>query len=204
MRYGSTALVAVAASLLLAGCGADPSPADPTDSAGTGSGASPTPAATTPTPRAFRLPELCADMVSAETAEAFASAGLELLGGPDGTYGTEYFADPTLEEQAGGITCVWGDESDNASTVVISVAPVSPSTRSGIVADLVAQGLNEAQVDGALTYAQVGDDVSSPGILNVVRDDSWISVIEALGGEARFQRATELVDDVTAQVYVAE
>ncbi len=97
---------------------------------------------------------------------------------------------------------MWGDEDVLASTVVISVAPVTTATRSGIVGDLIAQGLIESQIDGALTYAQIGDETSTQAILNVIRSDSWISVIEAVGGEDRFQRATELVDEVTGLVYV--
>lgn len=118
-------------------------------------------------------------------------------------YGEDYFAEDTAEEVAGGITCVWGDQAEQASTVVISVAPVSTATRSGIVSDLIAQGLIETPVEGALSYAQLGDDTSTQAILNVIRNDSWISVIEALGGEVRFQRATELVDEVTELVYVS-
>jgi hypothetical protein len=43
--------------------------------------------------------------------------------------------------------------------------------------------------------------VSAPAELHVIRAESWISVIEAVGGEERFQQATELVDEVTGQVY---
>jgi hypothetical protein len=194
--------VAVAALALLAACAAEPGEPEPSRPAATGSAASPEPSATAVVPRVFRMPERCTDLLPATTLADFASDELELLGGPGSDYGTDYFSEPTPEQRAGGITCVWGDESDSASTVIVSVAPVSAATRSGIVDGLIAQGLNEAEVDGALTYAVVGDAVSSPGILNVVRDDSWISVIEAVGGEERFQRATALVDEVTAQVYV--
>ncbi len=84
----------------------------------------------------------------------------------------------------------------------MSVAPLSTATRSGVVSDLIERGLIESQIDGALTYSQIGDETSAQGIFNVIRSDSWISVIEAVGGEDRFQHATELVDEVTEQVYV--
>jgi hypothetical protein len=199
-RTGLTA--AAIAVLLLAGCAPAPAEVDEEQPPA----AEPTPTGTppdeTPAARMFQQPERCADLITPETAATFAADGLDLLGGPEGLYGEEYFAEPTPEEQAGGITCVWGDEDDAASTVIVSVAPLTTATRSGVVGKLIASGLIESQIDGAISYARIGDDVSSPGELHVIRTDSWISVIEALGGEARFQHATELVDEVTSQVYV--
>ncbi|MEO5535221.1 MAG: hypothetical protein ABIR17_08835 [Pseudolysinimonas sp.] len=163
-----------------------------------------TPAATpTPTPeaRAFVMPTRCVDIVSPATLARFTSDGLALLGGPGGKYGGDYFADDTPEERVGGITCVWGDEQRPESTFTISVAPVTTATRSGIVSDLLSQGLVEDQIEGALTYAQIGDEVSSPSVFNVIRSDSWISVLQARGGEDLFQTSTELVDEVTSIVY---
>jgi len=203
MRIRSAATAALLALVLLAGC--TPAPAgEPTEEPeATPAPTATTPATQAPTARAFAQPDRCADLLTADTAAAFAADGLELLGGPEGRYGQEYFAEPTPEERAGGISCVWGDEADVASTVIVSVAPVTTATRSGIVSALIAAGLNESQIEGAISYARIGDDVSSPAELHVIRADSWISVLEALGGESRFQHATELVDEVTAQVYVA-
>lgn len=184
---------------LLAGCAPEPAETDETPS-----GADPTTTATTtpePGVPVFGMPELCADILTAETAATFASEGLDLLGGPDGLYGENYFGDPTPEEKAGGITCVWGDEAVPSSTVIVSVAPITTSSRSGIVSALIASGLVESQVEGGLTYARIGDEVSAPAELHVIRNDSWISVLEAVGGEDRFQQARELVDEVTKQVY---
>lgn len=206
MRVRGGLGAAVIVLLLLAGCAPAPDdnngrdPVETPDSTPTSSAEPTEPSAA---PRTFRMPQTCAQLVTSQTAAAFASAGLDLLGGPEGLYGEHYFGDPTPEERAGGITCVWGDEADAASTVIVSVAPVSAATRSGIVSSLVASGLIESQIDGAISYARIGDEVSAPGELHVIRNDSWISVIEALGGEDRFQHATELVDEVTEQVYVA-
>jgi hypothetical protein len=195
-----TVLGAVTVVALLAGCAPEPVASDPTPPPG----AEPAETATeTPEPGVpvFGMPERCVDLLTSETAAAFAADGLDLLGGPDGLYGENYFGDPTPEEKAGGITCVWGDEAVPASTVIVSVAPVTTSTRSGIVSALIASGLVESQIEGGLTYARIGDDVSAPAELHVIRNDSWISVLEAVGGEDRFQQATELVDEVTGQVY---
>lgn len=202
MRIGSGLAIAGLGLALLAGCAPATAPADDETDV---PGAAPTPTGTsTPAPvvLAFEMPDVCVDILTAETQSAFAAGGLELLGGPDGRYGDNYFGDPTPEERVGGISCVWGDEAETATTVIVSVAPVTTPTRSGIVSALIANGLVESEVDGGLTYARIGDDVSAPAELHVIRTESWISVVEAVGGEERFQQATELVDEVTTQVYV--
>lgn len=200
MRLRGVFGVAVVAIALLGGCAPEPAEIDETPAAGAEPSASET---ATPQPGVptFEMPERCADILTPDTATAFASDGLDLLGGPDGVYGDNYFGDPTPEERAGGITCVWGDEAVPSSTVIVSVAPITTSTRSGIVSALIASGLVESRVDGALTYARIGDEVSAPAELHVVRSESWVSVLEAVGGEDRFQHATELIDEVTEQVY---
>lgn len=203
MRIGSAIAITGLGLALLAGCTPAPAPsAEETDAPAV----EPTPDATTAAPESlvFTMPERCADILTPATQSAYADAGRDLLGGPDGLYGENYFEDPTPEERAGGITCVWGDESDPASTVIVSVAPITTANRSGIVSTLIANGLIESQVEGGLTYARIGDDVSAPAELHVIRNECWISVVEAVGGEERFQQATELVDEVTAQVYVEE
>jgi hypothetical protein len=196
-------VVTAGAIVLLAGCVPPAASGDGTPSANP----DPTPTQSSSNPSTsvpvFEQPDACTDILTPETIAAFEADGLELLGGPGGTYGGEYFPEETTEEAAGGITCVWGDEEVLATTVVISVAPVTTATRSGIVSDLIARGLIESQIDGAITYGQIGDESITPATLNVIRSDSWISVLEAVGGEDRFQRATELVDEVTRRVYVA-
>lgn len=204
MRIRHGAMIAAVALALLAGCAPAPTP-DSDDQTGTpAADPTPTPTATAaPAAPVFRMPQTCAQVLTADTQRAFDAAGLDLLGGPDGTYGENYFGDPTPEERAGGITCVWGEEDVVATTVIVSVAPITTANRSGIVSTLISSGLIESQIDGGLTYARIGDEMSAPAELHVIRSDSWISVIQALGGEARFQQATELVDEATAQVYVA-
>jgi hypothetical protein len=203
MRIGYGVGITTIGILLLAGCVPDPGAGDGATESPT-AGTTPTPTATTAAPAVpvFEMPQQCADILTAETADAFAASGLDLLGGPGGRYGENYFGDPTPEERAGGISCVWGDEDDTATTVIVSVAPISTATRAGIVSALISNGLVESQVEGGLTYARIGDDVSAPAELHVIRTESWISVIEAVGGETRFQQATELVDEVTTEVYV--
>jgi hypothetical protein len=204
MRMRAAFGVAVVALVLLVGCAPEPAGSEGSPEPG-GPSVEPTTTPTEeprPTVREFRMPERCADILTPATADRFAAEGRDLLGGPDGLYGEEYFSEPTPEERLGGITCVWGDESDAASTVIVSVAPISAATRSGVVTQLISSGLIESQIEGAISYARIGDEVSALAELHVIRNDSWISVLEAVGGETRFQHATELVDEVTARVYV--
>lgn len=190
--------LAVVALLALAGCVDAPAPA-PTGT----SDAEPSPTPTTTAPPAdpvFTLPTECAQLLPASRLQEFRDHGLELLGGPGGKY-QPYYADPTPEEQQGGISCIWGDDDVPESTVTVSVAPLDAATRGAVVDNLIAQGLNEAALDDAISYAQLGDENSAPAVLNIIRDDSWISVIEALGGEAFFDEAVELADEAATQVY---
>ncbi len=183
-------LAAIALTLALAGCGAGESPAEPTPSPT----ATPTSTPTATPPAAeltFVLPPDCASALPESRLTAFEDAGLSLLGGPGGKYGEHYLADPTPEENAGGITCIWGDADTDASSVTVSIAPLG-ATRPAIVQSLIDQGLNEV-IDGDVTlYAQQGDEDVAPAVLNVLRADSWISVIETIGGTDAFDEAITL------------
>lgn len=190
--------IATAAVLSLAACAGSPqaAPTQPTAS-------DPDPTATAtqpPSERTFTLPTDCTQVLPGSVQADFTAQGLELLGGPGGKY-PQYYSDPTPEEAAGGISCIWGNEEVPESTVTVSVAPLSTDTRGQVVDSLLAQGLNEAVIDDGVSYAQIGDDTSAPAILNVLRDDSWISVIEAIGGEAFFDEAVELAGQTADQVY---
>ena len=196
------ALAAAGLALALAGCGGSEAPPEPSQSAT----AAPTPTATTtapPTEFVFQLPEDCASVLPESRLAAFEDAELTLLGGPGGKHGEHYLADPTPEENAGGITCIWGDDDTDASVVTVSVAPLG-ATRPAIVQSLVDQGLNEA-IDGDLIlYAQQGDEDVAPAVLNVLRADSWISVIETIGGAAAFDEAITLAEEAATVAYVPE
>jgi hypothetical protein len=198
MRDLAVLPIAVAMAVALAGCVGEPTP-EPTEQPTETSTSTPEPTQTA-TARVFTMPEDCLGILPQSRQDALASQGLTLLGGPGGQF-EQYYADPTPEEQAGGISCIWGDEDVPESTVTVSVAPLTDGTRAGVVDNLIAQGLNEAVLDDGISYAQLGDDNSAPAILNIVRDDSWVSVIQALGGEAFFDEAVELAGEVADQVY---
>lgn len=197
------AAVAVAMSLALGGCATAPvsvaAPASPIATTAPVVAAPPS----SPPPPGFTQPRECAAMLAPQRLDEFDRDGRELLGGPGGRYEGDYLIDETPEEQAGGITCIWGDESDPATTITISVAPLGADTRLGVVADLRAQGLNEQTLDDLVRFGQLGDTVSSPAILNVLREDSWISIIDARGGETVFDRVVTIADEVARVVYGA-
>ena len=189
----------IAAALLLTGCAPEASTADPST---TPTGAAATPTQSAAPPETFTMPSLCAQIVPEERVNAWLNDDVILLGGPDGKYGDDYLADPSPEQQLGGITCIWGPSDSENSSVTISVAPLSAATRDDVVMDLaVTQGLNEETFDGATIYWQQGDTELEPAILNVLRADSWISVIETVGGPDSYDEAEDLADEVYSLVY---
>lgn len=150
----------------------------------------------------FSMPVDCTTILPQSRLDAFAAQSLELLGGPGSVYGNDYFFEPTPEQSAGGISCVYAQDGVDLSSILISVAPVSTVNRATIITDLTSQGLNEATTaDGALTYSQQGDEGLAPAIYNIVTQESWISVISGLGGPAFYDEAVALAGEVTTQVY---
>lgn len=202
-RRALTAPILLAAALALTAC-ATPSGGAPA----TGSTPEPTSAPVVPSPTpaterkaTFAQPDECAEILPTATVTTFERRSLELLGGPGGAYGTDYFADPTPEERQGGISCVYGSEVMQTELIVISVAPLSPAVRPEIMADLLEAGLNETQVDDAIVYEKTGDIQTAPSELHVLRGTSWISVITAPGGGDAHAEARELAAEVAGEVY---
>lgn len=155
-----------------------------------------------PEPEVFTMPADCTTILPQSRIDNFAEQSLELLGGPGSVYGDDYFFDPTPEQLVGGISCVYAIDGQDLSSLLISVAPMSASTRAGVINDLTAQGLNEETTDaGAVTYSQYGDESGVPAIYNIVRDDSWISVISAFGGQVFYEEAVVLAEEVAGEVY---
>ena len=195
------AVVGVSLSLALSACSTaatTPSGTESTNAATPSETASATPTAI---PEVFTMPTTCADIVPASRVATFTNQKLVLLGGPGGRYENNYLADPTPEENAGGISCIWGFPDTEVSSITISVAPVNPDSRGGVIDSLVAAGLNESQLDSASVYGKEGDTGFNPAVINSVRADSWISVITTVGGPAAYEDAKAIVAEVTANVY---
>jgi hypothetical protein len=164
-----------------------------------------TPSATPTAPElAFTLPETCVSVLPDTRLEAFEAGGLVLLGGPGGKYGDDYLLDATPEQKAGGITCIWGFADSEMSSITISIAPLTPATRPDVVESFAEQGLNEDTVGGASTFSVQGDKQLNPAIFNSLRAESWISVIQTVGGPEAYTEAVAIADEIYTQVYQPE
>ncbi len=196
---GAAALVLLAG---LAGCAAEEDPVDeptvvPTEVP------EPEPEPTLePEPAVFTMPTTCTEIFPQSRLDNLASQGLELLGGPGSPEGNDAFFDPTPEQLVGGISCIWADPDGDIADLLISVAPLSASTRPGVVNDLTTQGLNEGTADNdAITFGQLGDELGAPAIYNEITNESWISVISAFGGQVFYDEALEFVAEIRGEVY---
>ena len=154
------------------------------------------------TPTTFTQPTTCSAALPSERISTLeVDRELVLLGGPEGRYGLEYALDPSPEERAGGITCIWGFGDTDVSSVTVSVAPLTPESRTPIVAQLIDQGLNETVAGDAVVYWQPGDTDEQPAIVNVVRAESWISVIQTIGGPVAYDEALEIAEEAYRATY---
>jgi len=189
------ALLALTA-LALASCTTSPAPA-PTASPSSVSVETPVPTQAAPV---FEQPDDCASVVPQSRLNEFADLGFVLLGGPGGKYGSEYQLEPTPEEQVGGITCIWGFDASDISSVTVSVAPLSADVRAQALDSFATQGLEEELTETTASYGMRGNE-NQPAILNVLRDDSWISVIKTVGGGDSYTNAVEIAYEVSANVY---
>ena len=196
---GAAALVLMAG---LSACAGEEEPIDEPEVVPTET-SEPEPEPTTePEPEAFALPSDCSEIFPQERLDNLEGQNLVLRGGPGSTEGNDVFADPTPEQRVGGISCIWANPDGETADLLISVAPLTPSTRAGVVDDLTAQGLNESALDdGTITYGLLGDEQSAPAIYNEVRADSWISVISAFGGQVFYDEAVIFVEEIRGEVY---
>lgn len=199
MRVTAT-ISAVLLGALLVGCGQQGAPEARQSP---GPSVEPSPSQTeAPVVKMFTLPADCADILPASRLEQFEAAGDVLLGGPGGLYGDEYLLEPSPEQSAGGITCIWGPPDTEISSVTVSVAPLTADSREEIVDDLVVtQGLNETAGEGITYYWKLGDRDDHPAILNALTDDSWISIIKTIGGIDSYAEAEKIAAEVHEQVY---
>jgi len=193
---------AVLVTVVLAGCSPDAAPGnEPSGSTPASPVAS---AASEAGVEVFTMPTACLDILPAKRLAEFESDGLVLLGGPDGLYGDDYLLDPSPEQRLGGVTCIWGPPDTELSSVTISVAPLPAADRPAVISDLsVSQGLNESVGETATYYWKLGDSDDHPAILNVIEDDSWISVIQTIGGTDNYAQAEKLAAEVRELVYTA-
>jgi hypothetical protein len=152
----------------------------------------------------FTMPSDCTELLPANRVVSLEAQGLQLLGGPGSLYGDEFFFDQTPEQLVGGITCVWGKEGVDMSTILLSVAPLNAATRAQTLQELAAQGyVPFDREDSSLAYGQLGEQGLAPAIYNLVTDDAWFSMLNALGGPAGFDEAVLLTEELRGVAYGA-
>lgn len=152
----------------------------------------------------FTMPSDCTEILPAARVASLEAQNLQLLGGPGSIYGDEFFFDETPEQLVGGISCVWGQEGVDLSTILLSVAPLNAATRAQTIDDLIAQGYIAYDRDeSSLAYGLIGDAGGPPAIYNLITNDAWFSMLNSLGGQAGFDESILLTAELRGVAYGA-
>lgn len=151
-------------------------------------------------PAVFTQPTSCTEILPASAISSLAADGIELTQGPGSASSEPIFVEgQTPEELVGGISCLFsipGDE-ESGLYILLSVAPVEPSVRPGVISDLLGQNLNVGQTpDGALTYWIWGDEIIVPALHNSLYEESWYSALMQPGGRAAYDQGVALVQAI--------
>ncbi len=152
----------------------------------------------------FTMPTDCTEILPAARVASLEAQNLQLLGGPGSIYGDDFFFDETPEQLVGGISCVWGQEGVDLSTILLSVAPLNAATRAQTIDDLIAQGyIAYDRDDSSLAYGLIGDAGGPPAIYNLITNDAWFSMLNSLGGQAGFDESILLTEELRGVAYGA-
>ncbi|MFN3708150.1 hypothetical protein [Microcella sp.] len=152
----------------------------------------------------FTMPTDCTQILPADRVASLEAQNLQLLGGPGSIYGDEFFFDETPEQLVGGISCVWGQEGVDLSTILLSVAPLNAATRAQTIEDLIAQGyISYDRDDSSLAFGLIGDAGGPPAIYNLITNDAWFSMLNSLGGQTGFDEAILLTEELRGVAYGA-
>lgn len=206
------ATVAAASALLLtlAACAPEqPAPTEPVAEPSSEPTPSPEPSESSPEPSpepelVFTMPTDCTVILPADRVGTLEAQGLTLLGGPGSLYGDEYFGDQTPEQLIGGMSCVWGQEGVDLSTILFSVAPFNAVSRESTINDLVAQGyVPFEREDSSLAFGVLGEEGIGPAIYNLITDDAWFSVLNSLGGQTGFDESVLFTEEMRGVAYGA-
>ncbi len=154
-------------------------------------------------PPTFTQPTSCTDILPSSAISDLAAQDIELTQGPGSGSSEPIFVEgQTPEELAGGISCLFSfpDDEESGLYILLSVAPVDPALRPGIINDLLGQNLNVGQTpDGALTYWIWGDEFIVPALHNSLYEDSWYSALIQPGGRGAYDQGLFLVQTMRAE-----
>lgn len=154
-------------------------------------------------PPTFTQPTSCTNILPSSAISDLASQDIELTQGPGSGSSEPIFVEgQTPEELVGGISCLFSipDDEDGGVYILLSVAPIDPSVRPSVIADLLEQQPNVGSApDGAVTYWMWGDEFIVPALHNSLYEDSWYSALIQPGGRGAYDQGLFLVQTMRAE-----
>lgn len=191
----------------LSGCGSvsgtpSPAPSDTNGVASSSSGASETATPEEEEAEAFPfvLPATCSEFVGAALEAQLLSEGNLFLFGSNGT--GLYAGQPYVGRQDVGtpLTCVYGLD-NSYFNIEFSVQGLSPDGYQEALSVLKLHEFTESSDGDVKTFALVGGVGIVVAQVNVLRPDSWITIVNLQGGTSAFDETNEWMEIVTSQVY---
>jgi len=196
-QRASVTLPFLAVALILAGCGAQVDD-EPDEVVDTQEEAPPPPPEA---PKEFFLPRTCVDILTPEVFAQLTEEPVLLLRGPGSGSDEPVYPDGSPQEELGGISCYFGDI-DETMTYTLSIAPVTPDNRAGVIDGLLEQKFNVDQTpSGALIYSIQGDEFSTPATYNTLHQDAWYEVLVSPGGRLSYEQAEKLARNMREHTY---
>lgn len=201
MRRGSqsrvrSSLALLIATLVLTGCAAE-AEEEPDEVPDAQEEAPPPPEA----PKEFFLPATCIDILTPEVYLQLTEEPVLLLRGPGSGSPDPVYPDGSPQEELGGLSCFFGD-ADETMSYTLSIAPVTPDNRAGVIEGLLEQKFNVDQTaSGALIYSIQGDEFSTPATYNTLHQEAWYEVLVSPGGALSYEQAEKLARAMREHTY---
>lgn len=152
-------------------------------------------------PKEFFLPATCVDILTPEVYGDLTQEPVVLLRGPGSGSPDPVYPDGSPQEELGGISCYFGDV-DEAMTYTLSIAPVTPDNRAGVIDGLLEQKFNVDQTpSGALIYSIQGDQASTPATYNILHQEAWYEVLVSPGGRLSYEQAQKLAQSMREHTF---
>lgn len=191
-----SSLALLIAALVLTGCAAE-AEEEPDEVPDAQEEAPPPPEA----PKEFFLPATCIDILTPEVYLQLTEEPVLLLRGPGSGSPDPVYPDGSPQEELGGLSCFFGD-ADETMSYTLSIAPVTPDNRAGVIDGLLEQKFNVDQTaSGALIYSIQGDEFSTPATYNTLHQEAWYEVLVSPGGALSYEQAEKLARAMREHTY---
>lgn len=191
-----SSLALLIATLVLTGCAAE-AEEEPDEVPDAQEEAPPPPEA----PKEFFLPATCIDILTPEVYLQLTEEPVLLLRGPGSGSPDPVYPDGSPQEELGGLSCFFGD-ADETMSYTLSIAPVTPDNRAGVIDGLLEQKFNVDQTaSGALIYSIQGDEFSTPATYNTLHQEAWYEVLVSPGGALSYEQAEKLARAMREHTY---